>query len=71
MTDEHVVLDVHSLANKAMARDLAALADFGVLLHLDKGADLCLISNFTTVEIDELGQFNIAAEFNVGRHADV
>src|SRR5271157_5485936 len=71
MTDEDVVLDGHSLADERVARDLARLANFGILLHFDKCADLCLISNFTTVEIDEFGHFHIPTKLYVWRYADI
>ena len=37
-----------------------------VLLDLDKCADLCVVADLATVEIDELRQLNIFAELDVG-----
>lgn len=55
MTYENVVLDGHALTNEGMARDFAAVAYLGVLLDLDKGTDLCLVSNLTAIKVDEFG----------------
>jgi hypothetical protein len=44
---------------KGVAGDLAALADRRVLLDLDKRPNFGFISNFTSVQVDELGKFYI------------
>jgi hypothetical protein len=49
-----------------MAGNLAILSNLGVFLNFDKRTDLCVISNFTTVEIDEFGHLDVSAECYVG-----
>src|SRR5208337_3591245 len=71
MTDEDIVLDGHSLADKGVARDLAPFADLGVFLHLNKCSDLCLVPDFAAIEIDELRQFDIHAQLYICRYTDV
>ncbi len=56
---------------KGVARNLAALADFGILLHFNKRPDLCLVSDFAAVQIDELRQLHIAAQLYIGRYTEV
>src|SRR5271157_5512162 len=71
MANEDIVLDGYPLANKGMARNLAALADFGVFLHLNKCSDLCLVPDFAAVQIDELGQFHITTQLYICRHTEI
>src|SRR5271156_1898980 len=52
--DEDVVLDDHAFADKRVAGYFAALADPCISLDLHECADLCLVSDFTSVEIYEL-----------------
>src|SRR5208283_4231351 len=70
-TDKHIVFDDYPLADEGVARNLAALADFGVLLHFNKRPDLCLVSDFATVKVDELGQLHVLAKLHVWRYRDV
>ena len=60
------VLNDHTLADEGVARDLAVLPDPGVLLDLDKGADLGIVTHLTPVEVDELEDFNVLAKLNIG-----
>ena len=71
MANEDIVLNDYAFADKGVARDLAALADLGVFLHLNKRADLGLVSNFTTVKVDELGQPHIAPKLYIWRYAEI
>src|SRR6516165_325039 len=64
--NEDVVFDGDPLAHEGVARDLASLADGRVLLNFDKGSDFCLVSNFATVEVDELRELYIRPEFDRG-----
>ena len=50
---KYVVLNSHALADEAVTRYLAAFPDAHVLLDLDEGADLCLVTDLAAVEIDE------------------
>ena len=65
--NEDVVFDRDPFADEGVAGDLAALADAGVLLDLDKGADLRLVSDFASIEIDELGEPNVLPELDIRR----
>src|SRR5437879_1435960 len=53
MAHEDVVFDGHTFTNEAVARDFAVSADFGVLLDLDKRAYLCVVADFTAIQIDK------------------
>src|SRR5260370_8911022 len=52
-----------------MARDLAILADSGVLLNLYERAYLRVIANFAAIEIDELGELHIFSQLHIGSDA--
>src|SRR5438552_12776540 len=52
-----------------MARDLAVLADGGVLLDLDERANFGVIADGASIEIDEFCELDILAEANVRRDA--
>jgi hypothetical protein len=41
-----------------MARDLATLSNFCVLLDFDEGADLGFVAHFAPIQVDKLGQLN-------------
>jgi hypothetical protein len=53
MADEDFILDRHSLANEGVAGNFAAPADLGPFLNFDKSPDLCLVTDFAAIEIDE------------------
>jgi hypothetical protein len=44
-----------------VAGNLAAPADSGVLLDFNEGADLGLVTYFTSVQVDELGELDVLA----------
>src|SRR3990170_8748647 len=71
MSDKHVVLDGHSLADEGVTRNLASLPDLGVLLNFNKGTDFGLITDFTAVQIDEVGQLDVCPELHVRRNTSV
>ena len=50
---------------------LQRLPILAFFLHLNKCPDLCLVSDFATVKIDELGQLHIAAELYICRYTEV
>ncbi len=52
----------YAFADKTVAGNLASASNSGILLDLDKGADLCLVSDFAAVEIDELRKPHILAQ---------
>src|SRR6267143_761260 len=70
-SDEAVVLDGHSFADEGVAGNLAVLAEPGILLDFDEGADLGVVADFTAVEVDELRQDDPFAQLDVGSDADV
>jgi hypothetical protein len=45
--------------------DLAHFADAGVLLDFDKSANLCLVADLATVQIDELREANIVSQLDI------
>jgi hypothetical protein len=45
--------------------DLAAAADSGILLNLDKCADLRLVSDFASIEIDEFRETHVLAQLDI------
>jgi hypothetical protein len=49
----------------------AVLPDLRVLLNFNKCADLGVVSDFTTIKVNEFGHFNVSAEFNVVRDRQV
>ena len=64
--DEDLVLDRDPLADERVRRDLAMGADRCVLLNLDEGADLRLVTDLAAVKIDErfMEDSDIAAEID-------
>src|SRR5262249_8252137 len=66
MSYEDVLLDSDAFADKSVAGDLAVAPDPGVLLDLDKRADLGVITNLTAVQVDELREFDVLAQLDVG-----
>src|SRR5258708_39951839 len=49
MSNEDVVLDHYALADKGMALNLAAFSYDCVFLYLNKCADFCLVTDFTSI----------------------
>ena len=66
MPDEHVVFDRDTLADEGMTGYLAAFPDNRVLLDFNERAYLRLVADFTTIEIDELGEFHISPQLYRG-----
>jgi len=59
VADEYVVLDPYPFADKRVARDLAIVANRGVLLDLDESPDLRVIPDLAAIEIYEFRKFNV------------
>ena len=70
MSDEHLVLDGHALADETMRGYLAARADLGADLDFDKGADPRVVTNLASVQIHDIRMKDphIAAELDVLRY---
>jgi hypothetical protein len=58
MPEEYFVLNHYAFAHEGMGGDLAALANDNVLLDLDKSANLGILPDRTTVEIDQVRMAN-------------
>jgi hypothetical protein len=54
-----------------MTGDFAVVSNLRVLLNFNKCADLGVVSDFTTIKVNEFGHFNVSAEFNVVRDRQV
>ena len=68
MPNEDIVLDGYAFAYKGMAGDLAVFAYGGVFLDFYKGANLGVIADGAAVEVDEVGELYVMAEFDVVRY---
>src|ERR1035441_5107189 len=71
VADEDVVFNGDAFADEGVAGDFAIAADSGVFLDFDKGADLGVVADLAAVEVDELREFYVLAEFDVGGDAEV
>jgi hypothetical protein len=69
MANEYVVLDGDPFANERVARNLAAGADGGIPLNLNKTTDARLISHSTAVKVSEAEYLDRAAQGNIGSDA--
>ena len=70
MPDENLILDRHSFANEGMTGNLAILSNGRIFLNFDKCSDLRVVSDFASVEIARLDDFDPRAEFDVA-HASL
>src|SRR3984893_2825961 len=59
--DKDVVFQGYAFTNKSVTRNLAARADSGVFLDLDKRSNLGLVANLAAIEVDETKDAPIAA----------
>src|SRR5712692_9185027 len=64
VANKNVVFDVYAFTYKGVAGNLAALADFCVLLDFDERADLRLVADFAAVQVDEFGKLDVLAELH-------
>jgi len=49
VADEYIIFNRHTFAYKRVARDLAVVADKGILLDFHEGADLYIVADRTAV----------------------
>jgi hypothetical protein len=68
MSDEDIVLNHHAFADEGMTRDLASLPDTRVFLNFNEGADLGLVADRASIQIDELRQPDVGSKSDVGRN---
>ena len=66
MADKYVVLDSDAFTNERVARNLAAGADGGILLNLNKTTDARLIAHRTAVKVSEAEYLDRASQGNIG-----
>jgi len=63
--DKNIVFDVHTLANEAMAGNLAILTDCRTLLDLHKSTNLAAIVDAAAVCVHEIENLDILPNFHV------
>jgi hypothetical protein len=70
MSDEHLVLDGHALADETMRRYFAARTNSSAHLDFDEGTNPGLVANRAAVQVDEIRMKDphIAAKLNVLRY---
>ena len=71
MADKDVVFNGDAFTDKGVTGNLAAPADAGILLNLNERSNLRFIADLASVEVDELGQFHIAAQLYVWSNTHV
>ena len=62
MSDKDIVFDIDTFADEGVTRNFAASPDSDVLLNFDECTDFGLITDFATVQIDEIGEFYVLPE---------
>src|SRR5688572_32684787 len=69
VSDEYIIFDRDSFADKAVRRDFAALTDDRPLLDFDERADLGLTTNPAAIQVHEIGakDDDTFTESNAGR----
>src|SRR5215831_17084697 len=71
VADKHLILNRHTLADERVARNLASPSNASVLLNLDEGPNLGLITHLAAVEVDEYRQLDVFPQLDVRGDADV
>ena len=71
MPDKNVVFNYYTLTDEGVAGDLAPLANRGVFLNFHKRTDLCLVTNFAAIKIDELRKLNALPQLDIRCNAEV
>src|SRR5207249_516216 len=66
-----VVLDRDPFADKRVARDLTVSPDACLLLNLDEGTDLGVVTHVASVEIDEARQGDTRPQLHVGSDVSI
>jgi hypothetical protein len=69
MANENVVLDSDAFANERVTRNLAAGADGGILLDLNKTTDARLIPHCTAVKVGEAEYLDSPSQADIGSDA--
>jgi hypothetical protein len=68
VTYKDTVLYIDTFTDECVARNLAILSDRRVLLNFDESADFCVISDFTTVQINELRELDVRTQPDIRRN---
>ena len=66
VTDENIVLDLHTFANESVAGDLYVSPYRGILLNLDERPDLAVVADRTAVQVHEGEKAHVLPEPHVG-----
>lgn len=66
VADETFIFNLHALANKSVAGNLAMLANTGPLLDFDKGSNARAVTNFAAVKVHESVDLYTLTQLNVG-----
>jgi hypothetical protein len=69
VTDKDFIFDVHSLTNKSMTRDFAAVTNPRTFLDFDERTDFDIVTDFAAVQIGEGEYFHPFAKFDVRSYA--
>src|SRR5262249_53749851 len=69
VADEYVILDNDAFANERVARNLAAGADDGILLNLNKTTDARLVPHCTAVKVSEAEHLDRPPQADIGSDA--
>ena len=69
MSNKDIVLDLDSLADERMARDLDVPAKLCALLNLDKRPDLAVVSHRAPIQVDECKDAHTLAQPHIWRNA--
>src|SRR5262249_38712750 len=65
VSDKNVVLDDNALADEGVAGYLAATANRGVFLYLDKRPDLAVVADCAPVQIDKIRDVGVRADAHI------
>ena len=63
--DKNIVLYSDTFADEGVTGDFAVFTDNGVLLDFNKSADFAIVTNRTTIEVNELRKLYVFAQRNV------
>jgi hypothetical protein len=64
VADKNVIFNIHALTDERVRGDLAVLTNPGVLLNLDKRANLGVISDFAAVQVHEIKDLDVFAKLH-------
>jgi hypothetical protein len=65
VSDKDIIFNSNALTDKRMALDFTIFANFASFLHLNKRANLRIVADFTTIQIDKIIDGNIYTKFDI------